>query len=200
MVTRAIERAQKQVEAQNFSVRKHLLEYDDVMNKQRENIYALRREILEGKIKFEEGEVVEVVDSREYLMSLAEGILGSLVETYAARQADFEDWDLDALKKQVTQTFSVDISPLDFSDRTSDEIRDTIWDKVLESYQAKEALVGRDVLQRVERDIMLQIVDVQWKDHLYSLDHLKGRDRPARLRPSATRSWVRRRASGSSRT
>jgi preprotein translocase subunit SecA len=173
MVSRAIERAQKQVEGQNFSVRKHLLEYDDVMNKQRENIYALRREILEGKIKFEEGEVVEVVDSREYLMSLAEGILGSLVETYAARQADFEGWDLDALKKQVTQTFSVDILPLDFSDRTSDEIRDMIWDKVLESYQAKEALVGRDVLQRVERDIMLQIVDVQWKDHLYSLDHLK---------------------------
>jgi preprotein translocase subunit SecA len=173
MVSRAIERAQKQVEGQNFSVRKHLLEYDDVMNKQRENIYALRREILEGSIKFEEDEVVEVVDSREYLMSLAEEILGTLVETYAARQADFEDWDLDALKKQVTQTFSVDIWPLDFSDRTSDEIRDMIWDKVLESYQAKEAIVGREVLQRVERDIMLQIVDVQWKDHLYSLDHLK---------------------------
>src|SRR6476660_5103141 len=76
MVTRAIERAQKQVEAQNFSVRKHLLEYDDVMNKQRENIYALRREILDGKIRFldEDGQET-VLDTREYLMDLAEDIL-----------------------------------------------------------------------------------------------------------------------------
>ena len=170
MVTRAIERAQKQVEGQNFSVRKHLLEYDDVMNKQRENIYALRREILEGTIKFEDG---EVADTREYLMSLAEETLDSLVLTYAARAADFEEWDLDALKKQVAQSFALDIESLDFSDRTSDEIRDMIWDKLLESYKAKEEIVGHDMLRRVERDVMLQIVDVQWKDHLYSLDHLK---------------------------
>src|SRR5262245_15928898 len=170
MVTRAIERAQKQVEAQNFSVRKHLLEYDDVMNKQRENIYALRREILEGSIKFDDG---EVVNTHEYLLSLAEDILDSLIETYAPRQADFEQWDLDALKKQVMQSFAIDAGPLDFSDRTSDEIRDMVWDRLIESYKTKEALVGNDVLRRVERDIMLQIVDVQWKDHLYSLDHLK---------------------------
>ena len=97
MVTKAIERAQKQVEAQNFSVRKHLLEYDDVMNKQRENIYALRREILEAKIRQqdEEGQE-EVLGTREYLMSLADEILDSVVETYAPRSADFEQWDLDA--------------------------------------------------------------------------------------------------------
>jgi preprotein translocase subunit SecA len=170
MVTRAIERAQKQVEAQNFSVRKHLLEYDDVMNKQRENVYALRREILEGKIRLDED---EVVGSRDYLMALAQEILDSLVETYAAREADFEQWDLDALRREVTRVFGVDAAPLDFSDRTSDEIRDALWEKVLGSYDEKEKLVGRDVLQRVERDIMLQIVDAQWKDHLYSLDHLK---------------------------
>src|SRR5438034_306899 len=86
MVTRAIERAQKQVEAQNFSVRKHLLEYDDVMNKQRENIYALRREILEGKIHVAED---ERVDSREYLMALAEELLDSMIETDAPPKADF---------------------------------------------------------------------------------------------------------------
>src|SRR5438067_3699313 len=95
MVTRAIERAQKQVEAQNFSVRKHLLEYDDVMNKQRENIYALRRQTLDGKIKLEDEEGQEtVVDTREYLMDLAEDILDALVEMYAPRKADFEQWDL----------------------------------------------------------------------------------------------------------
>ena len=170
MVTRAIERAQKQVEAQNFSVRKHLLEYDDVMNKQRENIYALRREILDGKIRIDEE---DVVDSREYLMTLAQDILDGTVVLHAAREADFEQWDLDALKREINRVFAIDAGPLDFSDRTSDEIRDMLWEKIVESYEAKEQLVGREVLQRVERDIMLQIVDAQWKDHLYSLDHLK---------------------------
>jgi preprotein translocase subunit SecA len=174
MVTRAIERAQKQVEAQNFSVRKHLLEYDDVMNKQRENIYALRRQILEGKVRLqdEDGEDTEL-DTREYLMELAEEILDATVENYAPRQADFEQWDLDALKRETERIFAIDTSRLDFDDRTADEIRDELWAKSLESYEEKEKLVGREVLQRVERDIMLQIVDQQWKDHLYSLDHLK---------------------------
>jgi preprotein translocase subunit SecA len=174
MVTRAIERAQKQVEAQNFSVRKHLLEYDDVMNKQRENIYALRRQILEGKIRLqdEEGEEVEL-GTREYLMDLAEDILDAMVEMYAPRAADFEEWDLDALTREVNRVFAVDVGVTEFDDRTSDEIRDALWDAVSASYDEKEKLVGRDVLDRVARDIMLQIVDGQWKDHLYSLDHLK---------------------------
>src|SRR4249919_1985056 len=91
MVSRAIERAQKQVEAQNFSVRKHLLEYDDVMNKQRENIYALRRQILEGTISVtDEDEHDEVIDTRAYVLSLAEDILDAVVEMYAPRAADFE--------------------------------------------------------------------------------------------------------------
>jgi preprotein translocase subunit SecA len=174
MVSRAIERAQKQVEAQNFSVRKHLLEYDDVMNKQRENIYALRRQILEGKIPFQDEDGQEtIVGTRDYLMDLAEEILDSLVETYAARQADYEQWDLDALKLEVTRVFAIDTGDLEFADRTSDEIRDDLWERILQSYTEKEQLVGREVLERVERDIMLQIVDSQWKDHLYSLDHLK---------------------------
>jgi preprotein translocase subunit SecA len=174
MVSRAIERAQKQVEAQNFSVRKHLLEYDDVMNKQRENTYALRRQTLEGKILLEdeEGEQ-EVLGTGDYLMTLAEDILDGIVATHAPREADFEQWDLEALKLEVNRVFGVDLAGLDWSDRTSDEIREAVWERVRASYQEKEALVGRDVLQRVERDIMLQIVDSQWKDHLYSLDHLK---------------------------
>jgi preprotein translocase subunit SecA len=172
MVTRAIERAQKQVEGQNFSVRKHLLEYDDVMNKQRENIYALRREILDGKIRLGEAEE-DLVGTREYLMTLAEEILDSMIDTYAERKADFEQWDLDALKREVTRVYAIDAGPLDFSDRTSDEIREMLWERIRASYDEKETLVGREILQRVERDIMLQIVDQQWKDHLYSLDHLK---------------------------
>jgi preprotein translocase subunit SecA len=174
MVTRAIERAQKQVEAQNFSVRKHLLEYDDVMNKQRENVYALRRQILEGTIKLQDEDGQEErLDTRGYLMSLAEEILDSLLETYAPHQADFEEWDLDALKREINRVFGIDGARLDFSEKSADEIRDLVWERCEASYKEKEAIVGREVLQRVERDIMLQIVDSQWKDHLYSLDHLK---------------------------
>src|SRR5471032_2485069 len=144
------------------------------MNKQRENIYALRRQVLEGKIQFQDEDGAEtVVGTREYLMDLAEEILDSLVETYAARQADYESWDLDALKLEVSRVFAVDTTAVDFSDRTSDEIRDALWDAILQSYDEKEKQVGREVLERGERDIMLQIVDSQWKDHLYSLDHLK---------------------------
>jgi len=174
MVSKAIERAQKQVEAQNFSVRKHLLEYDDVMNKQRENIYALRRQILEGAIKFEDEDGrEEIVDTHEYLMSLAEDVLDAQVEQYAAREADYEQWDVDALRREAGDVFAIDLSRLDFSDKTSDEIRDAIWQLAQSSYGEKEALVGGEVLRRIERDLMLQIADTQWKDHLYSLDHLK---------------------------
>jgi preprotein translocase subunit SecA len=176
MVTRAIERAQKQVEAQNFSVRKHLLEYDDVMNKQRESIYSLRKEILDGKIH--EGE--EEVDTRQYLMDLGEDLLDSTVDTFCDKAVDPRDWDLDALQRELNRIFAldggdfaIDAGDLDFTDRTSDEIRDALWERILQSYDEKEKQVGREVLERVERDIMLQIVDGQWKDHLYSLDHLK---------------------------
>ena len=106
-------------------------------------------------------------------MTLAQELLDSISETYAPRQADLEAWDLDALKRETQRIFAIDPASLDFSDLTSDEIRDAIWDLIEKSYVDKETLVSREVLQRVERDIMLQVVDVQWKDHLYSLDHLK---------------------------
>ena len=175
MVTRAIERAQKQVEAQNFSVRKHLLEYDDVMNKQRENIYALRRQILEGKIQVtDEDDQEEIVGTREYLMSLAEDILDSHGRHLRAARGRFRAVGSRRARSARSRASSRSTpTPLDFSDQTSDEIRDVLWERIETSYEEKEELVGREVLQRVERDIMLQIVDAQWKDHLYSLDHLK---------------------------
>ncbi len=178
MVTRAIERAQRQVEAQNFAVRKHLLEYDDVMNKQRESIYALRRQLLEGRIQYEpeDGEEGEVVDSRAYLVDLAEGLLGGIADSYAGRELDPEERDYTALRKAVAETFGIEPAELesaDIDDSTADEVVDTLWPIVLQKYEKKEALVPTEVLRRVERDIMLQIVDAQWKDHLYSLDHLK---------------------------
>jgi preprotein translocase subunit SecA len=174
MVTKAIERAQKQVEAQNFSVRKHLLEYDDVMNKQRESIYSLRRELLEGQIHITEE---ELVDTRGYLMTLAEELAEATVTTYATADTDPEEWDLDALASAAAEIFGFDDEErdaLDFAGKTADQMTDEIWNLARSKYEKKEAtLPDPSVLHRVERDIMLQIVDSQWKDHLYSLDHLK---------------------------
>jgi preprotein translocase subunit SecA len=173
MVTRAIERAQKQVEAQNFSVRKHLLEYDDVMNKQRESVYTLRREILEGKIHVTEE---EVVDTREYMLALAEDILDDNIDRYAGKELDIEEWDLDALKREVVRVFGldpVDVERLVDGDKSGEQIADDLWAAIKHSYDVREQLVGAELYRRIERDIMLQIVDAQWKDHLYSLDHLK---------------------------
>jgi preprotein translocase subunit SecA len=173
MVTRAIERAQRQVEAQNFSVRKHLLEYDDVMNKQRESVYTLRREILEGKVHLTED---EIVDSRQYLLALAEEILEDQIDRFAGKQLDPEEWDVDALIREVTRVFGIDdqeLERLQLGEKSADEIGDAVWAVAKAGYEQKEQMVGVEVLRRVERDIMLQIVDTQWKDHLYSLDHLK---------------------------
>jgi preprotein translocase subunit SecA len=173
MVTNAIARAQKQVEAQNFSVRKHLLEYDDVMNKQRESIYSLRRELLEGQIHLSEE---DAVDTREYLMTLAEELIDSTADTYTGQEVDPEERDYDAMKQAVGEIFGIDpadLNGMDFEGMSTEEITDALWAPILQRYEDKEKLVPTDILRRVERDIMLQIVDAQWKDHLYSLDHLK---------------------------
>ena len=174
MVTKAIERAQKQVEAQNFSTRKHLLEYDDVMNKQRENVYTLRRELLEGAIKVSDD---EVVDTRAYLMTLAEGLAEQLVETHANKDQDPQEWDLAGLVRNASDLFGIEpeaFEALNFAELPADQMIDAIYDLAVARYQEKEAILPDPaILRRVERDFMLQIVDAQWKDHLYSLDHLK---------------------------
>jgi preprotein translocase subunit SecA len=174
MVTKAIERAQRQVEAQNFSTRKHLLEYDDVMNRQRENIYALRRQLLEGQITVEDGSV----DSREYVMTLADNLVAGLVDTHASREADPEEWDLGGLARAVGELFGIEPEAVDaiaLDELSPDDMADRLYDLAKARYDQKETDSGVDpaLLRRVERDIMLQIVDAQWKDHLYALDHLK---------------------------
>ena len=143
MVTKAIERAQKQVEAQNFGTRKHLLEYDDVMNKQRENIYALRRELLEGRIRVqdeEDGDEIEV-DTRAYLMTLAEDIVDDAIEAYAGKEMEPEDWDLEALKVDMSRVFGLDAGEylgVDFSNKSAGEIRDGLWERIVKKYDGKE--------------------------------------------------------------
>jgi preprotein translocase subunit SecA len=173
MVSRAIERAQRQVEAQNFSVRKHLLEYDDVMNKQRESVYTLRREILESQIHLTED---EFGDTRAYVMATAEEILDDKVDMFAGRDIDEDEWDLEALRRDLTQVFGLtdqDYEDIGLENKSTEELRDMLWERIQARYAEKERIVPAELLRRVERDLMLQIVDSQWKDHLYSLDHLK---------------------------
>jgi preprotein translocase subunit SecA len=161
------------VEGQNFSVRKHLLEYDDVMNKQRESVYTLRREILEGRIHITED---EVTDSRGYLMATAEELLDDKMDQFASTEMDASEWDLPALRNELAQVFTLDEADyrgIDFEQVNAGELRDAMWERVQAKYAEKEQIAPREILAQVERNVMLQIVDGQWKDHLYSLDHLK---------------------------
>ena len=173
MVTKAIERAQRQVEAQHFSVRKHLLEYDDVMNKQRENVYSLRCELLENKIHLAKDDIVETL---QYILTLGEEALDSCVTTYCGDDIDPDEWDIEALKLSTGELFGLsieDLSAVDFDSSGAEEIHEALWAMAKSKYEEKESAVGSEVLRRIERDVMLQIVDSQWKDHLYGLDHLK---------------------------
>jgi preprotein translocase subunit SecA len=145
------------------------------MNKQRENVYTLRREILDGQIRFEEG---EVVDTRGYVLTLGEDLVQNLVATHADPDQDPSEWDLGALKLAASDLFGVEPEALDalkLEELPRPDIASAIIALVTERYNEKEKGLGIDpaILRRVERDIMLQIVDAQWKDHLYSLDHLK---------------------------
>ena len=164
MVTRAIERAQKQVEAQNFSYRKHLLEYDDVMNRQRVAIYGLRRRILEGQ------------DQRDYVLDLAAASAEHLIETHLPTDGDPDDWDFTAFQEAIRGQYgfipeSEDGIP--FADLGRDEVQALLDRAVPARYEEKEKEIGSDLMRIQERYIMLHLLDAQWKDHLHAMDHLK---------------------------
>jgi preprotein translocase subunit SecA len=164
MITRRIEAAQKAVEGQNFESRKHLLEYDDVMNKQRVAVYGLRRRLLEG------------LDQKDLIIEdYVSGILGDLLEQYCPTKAHVDDWDLKGLKEAVFTKFGVDIyaEGLKPEEMSRQELGDAIFEKLKERYDAKEKLIGGEAMRYHERTIMLSVIDAQWKDHLLSMDHLK---------------------------
>jgi preprotein translocase subunit SecA len=164
MITKRIEGAQKAVEGQNFEARKHLLEYDDVMNKQRQAVYALRRQLLEG------------LDQKELILEdYVRDILGGLLDKYAGKDTRPDDWDIKSLKNQVFTRFGVDTTAegVDPENLNRQELGDAIFDKLKERYEAKEQLIGPEAMRHHERIIMLSVIDQQWKDHLLSMDHLR---------------------------
>ena len=163
MVSKAIERAQKQVEGQNFTIRKHLLEYDDVMNKQRETIYRMRREILEGK------------DMKSYIQELIDTLVDWHLDSYANKDKDPEEWDIAALRQAIGQQFGLDLDELgiDWESIVFDELREKFLQTLRTRYEEKERLLSSPRMREFERIIMLQIIDSQWKDHLLGMDYLK---------------------------
>jgi len=162
LVTRAIATAQKRVETHHYEIRKHLLEYDDVMNKQREIIYGMRRQILDG-----ESQADTVAD---WIEDVAVGAL----DAYAARDAHPEDWDLAALGEALYRQFDVRIPPARYAEVTSrDGLDELVAEAVRERYAARERELGPDLLRALERHEMMIVIDQQWKDHLLSIDHLK---------------------------
>ena len=166
-VSKQIERAQKAVEARNFETRKHVLKYDDVMNRQRETIYGLRRQLM-----FEE-------NHREYLLGesgVARDLLRDLTSSFLASTVLPEQWDVDTYAAEIESIYNVDPARdagVDFKTMNADQIEEAIWKKAIGDYEAKEKLAGAESLRAYERYIMLNIIDTQWKDHLLSIDHLK---------------------------
>jgi preprotein translocase subunit SecA len=164
LISRRIEKAQEAVEAQHFEARKHLLEYDDVMNKQREAVYGLRRQMLEG------------VDQKDLILEdYVAGILSDLLDQFAAVKTHPADWDIKGLKDGIFTRFGVDILAEGIKPETLNrqELGDAIFDKLKERYDAKEKLIGPEAMRYHERMIMLSVLDQLWKDHLLNMDHLK---------------------------
>ena len=163
LISSRIENAQKSVEAQNFDARKHLLEYDDVMNKQRETIYAIRRSALEGK------------DQRDYVLGIAEDVAHELVDRYCPREQHPGQWNTTSFLAEVHSQFGIDAKAAGADPTTlnHDQLVEATAAAVKSRYTEKEKQFSPDLLRWLERRIILDVVDTQWKDHLLSLDHLK---------------------------
>ncbi|MEO8597228.1 MAG: SEC-C metal-binding domain-containing protein, partial [Candidatus Solibacter sp.] len=161
MITNRIRKAQEAVEAQNFEARKHLLEYDDVNNKQRQTVYGTRRQLLEG------------VDQKTHVMEMVQGIIEQLIDRHCANDKHPDTWDLATLRNDILSQFGhkIDVKALGSLNRL--EMTDLIFDDLQKRYQEKEDLVGPDIMRQTERIVMLQVIDNQWKDHLLSMDELK---------------------------
>ena len=154
---------QRQVEGRNFESRKHLLEYDDVMNKQREAIYTLRRDILDGR----EGE--------EYLLNLARDLIEYVVDTHCPEKADPRDWNLAEVATDFLAYFDIDLHDHDIpvDELGVAELSSHLHELAEAKYREKQERLGPELMRVFQRDVMLRVVDQSWKDHLLALDHLR---------------------------
>jgi preprotein translocase subunit SecA len=161
MITKKIAGAQKAVEAQNFASRKHLLEYDDVMNKQREYIYRWRRQLLERE------------DQRDWVLETVNRILISFLDLRLPRKTHPSTWDFLGLQTDVNSQFGVKTNTAELETLSREEIQAAVFEQLSEKYRQKEERVSPEIMRETERLIMLHVIDGQWKDHLLTMDHLK---------------------------
>ncbi|HBA27643.1 MAG TPA: preprotein translocase subunit SecA, partial [Nitrospinae bacterium] len=173
MITKAIENAQRKVEAHNFDIRKHLLEYDDVMNKQREVIYEQRKQVLEGE------------NLKEMFFEMLEEVLDETVGIYADEGRHPEDWDMNGLRDSLIRQFSLNITSdngavsidggksFNKNDINLESLKEALREALEQKYEKKESEIGSEMMRYLEKMVMLQIIDNQWKDHLLVMDHIK---------------------------
>ncbi|MCI5139921.1 MAG: preprotein translocase subunit SecA, partial [Candidatus Electrothrix sp. AR1] len=163
MISKAIENAQRKVEGHNFDIRKHLLEYDDVMNKQREVIYTQRRNVLESE------------DVREIIEDMMQDLVDDLVAETAQDRKHPEDWEWDALNDRAEEVFNIKPGWMDTdpAEMDADSLREKLQAAVDQAYKAQDERNRADQMRQIERMILLQMVDTLWKEHLLNMDHLK---------------------------
>ncbi len=163
LISKAIENAQRRVEAQNFNIRKQLLDFDNVMNTQREVIYKQRREALESS------------SLRPAVMDMIEDLVADIVETYTDEKLLPEEWQLDDIKKEVERLFNIrlDMQKVIDEDMGQEEFLDWLTEVVKNRYEEREKEMGEDLMRDLERFLTLQTVDMHWKDHLLAMDYLK---------------------------
>ncbi len=161
LITKRIAAAQKAVEAQNFASRKHILEYDDVMNKQRQAVYGMRRALLEGE------------NQRDRIMEITRGIVAQYLDSRVPDGARSDQWDLTGLQSDVLTQFGVKLNTGELAQLNRREMEDHIFDLLERRYKEKEQSIGEELMRETERMIMLNVIDQQWKDNLLSMDHLK---------------------------
>jgi preprotein translocase subunit SecA len=159
MVTRGIENAQKKVEARNFEIRKNLLEYDEVMDKQRRTIYETRQAILEGE------------DLKDKVLAMINDTVVGLMGTYLGDTK--KDWELDEFAERLNMIFGSEFTAGHFEKKERELVESEVMEGVTRLYEEKEELVGTDEMRRVERFLLLNVLDAKWKDHLYAMDALK---------------------------
>jgi len=160
MVTKALETAQKRVEMQNFQIRKRLLEYDDVMNRQREVIYGLRNDILDGK------------DLRGLVLDYAKGIAEDLIEKYLRNNERDDSWNLQDLRNELAYFFLYDFSEM-LNVKSKQEVKELVFNKLEDLYKEREEAFGDEKMREMERIVLLTTLDHLWREHLYALDHLR---------------------------
>jgi preprotein translocase subunit SecA len=189
MVTRAIENAQKKVEAHHFDIRKQLLEYDDVMNKQREVIYEQRKQILQGPIsevgpdREGMGEATELdgssqmndEDLTEEIMGMMQDLLDGLLAQYCSQESYSEEWDIQGLCEALNHQFSLNLkeNSMEFREMGIEALKEELFRRIQEAYRRKEQELGPSLMRQLEKMVMLRVIDTHWKDHLLAMDSLK---------------------------